>query len=161
MTYVLRRKYKNYLDNEGGIFASDKRRRLLKYSPGRKGHNQPTSGFRYDTRRFVKQALIDLALFIDTAEKRDFNKAFNVDTLNFLVEELFWNPILREEKADPNRAQIAELFISYGYNYLKSNTPDQLSRSEIDTISRAMSYSAHLTRSIGSSNRHLFPFKID
>lgn len=62
---------------------------------------------------------------------------------------------------DSNRAQIAELFIYYAYNYLRTKTSDDLSSPENDTIKNAMSYSTHLTRSFGPSNRHSFPFSVD
>ena len=67
----------------------------------------------------------------------------------------------KEEKPDRNRTQIAELFIHYAFNYLRSKTPDPLSEPELNTISNAMSFSSHLTRSIGTSNRHLFPLPVD
>ena len=97
----------------------------------------------------------------DASDKKDFNKVINVDSLKFLIEELFWNPILNEEAPDPNRAQIAELFINFGYNYLRTKTPDTLSKPEENTITSAMSFSTHLTRSFGPSNRDSFPFRVE
>lgn len=122
MTEKQREKYRPFIHERGGIFTSKARKRLLGLSPGRPGWTEETSDFRSDRNRDVKQALVDLAMFIEIADKKDVNKVLNVETLKPGVERLLWWPVVAGNEPDLERAKIAQLFIRAGFDYLTAMT---------------------------------------
>ena len=63
----------------------------------------------------VKNALVDLNIFVSTADKSQVNKVINSDTLVPVVRAL-----LDARKADLTKAKVARLFIDEGFSYLQS-----------------------------------------
>ena len=119
MTYKLREKYKDYIENDGGIFTSAKRKRLLKYSPGRKGYSEEPAQFRYDVRRFVQQAFVDLELFIEAVDKKDVNRTINLITIEPVLETYFQVGKGEFAEKDSVKADLAWLLINIGFRYLR------------------------------------------
>lgn len=108
-------KFKPHIKNSGGVFTSITRNRLLGIS-GRTGRGRTKSDFWYDVRTSVKNALIDLELFIETADDGEINKVLNHETLRPVVFALLSTMI--DRKPDKSRAEIAQLFIEIGFHYL-------------------------------------------
>ena len=147
MTEKMREKYRPFIDRDGGIFTASKRRRLLRYSPGRRGYSEEDATFRYDVRRFVKQALVDLELFIEVADKKDMDKVLNSETLRPIVEALLWHPVVEQAEPDLTRAEIAQSFIQAGFDYLSSMKIHEIPSLHQRVISEAIELSHLLVKS--------------
>jgi hypothetical protein len=120
------RKFNPHVESKmPGIFKTTKRQQLI----GRKRIYERKEGederyikntFWYRTRNQVRTSLIDLELFIETAGKDNVNQVVTAENLEPIVNALLLHPILDEEKPDRRRAEIARLFISKGFKYLRS-----------------------------------------
>jgi hypothetical protein len=64
LTHVI---YKNHVNNDGGIFTKDKRRKLLGLRQEHGKYFEDTADFWYDVRSSVKTGLKDLELFFSVA----------------------------------------------------------------------------------------------
>lgn len=115
MTEKQREKYRPFIHERGGIFTSKARKRLLGLSPGRPGWTEETSDFRSDRNHDVKQALVDLEMFIEVADSKDVNKVLNEGSLRPVIAAL-----LSSLEPDRSRAEIADMFVSWGLDYLVS-----------------------------------------
>lgn len=72
-------KYKNHRDAEGGIFTSDKRRKLLGIkAKSSKQLHEDTADFWYDVRTTVKNGLADLQLIAEVAHPEQLKEMFNL-----------------------------------------------------------------------------------
>ena len=116
MTEKQREKYRPFFHERGGIFTSKARKRLLGLSPGRSGWAEETSDFRSDRNHDVKQALVDLEMFIDVADKKDIDRVLNEGSLRPVVAALL--PL--SAGPDRSRAEIADMFVRWGLDYLVS-----------------------------------------
>jgi|SRR6185312_9006759 len=89
-------KYKKHQDADGGIFVSDKRRKLLGIKAKSKKHiHQDTSEFWYDVRKTVKSGLKDLELICDVAHPDQ-------------LKEMFTETLFKEEKDELAKLQTAD-----------------------------------------------------
>lgn len=145
MTEKLREKYKSFINEDGGIFVKGTRKRLLGLSPGRPGWDESSADFRYDVRRYVKQALIDLELFIEVADENDVNNVLNIESLKPIVEVLFWHPIVDRDGPNLERAKIAQQFIQSGFDYLTMK-PLEISTIYRDIVVKAIELSHLLVK---------------
>jgi hypothetical protein len=110
----LRKKYADHLcKEEKGIFTQRIRQQLL----GRKPKYENT--FWYRIRNDVQLSLTDLALFIETAEE-EVNKVITSRSLKPIVDSLLGSPQVSPEKPSREKAEIAKLFITKGFEYLQS-----------------------------------------
>jgi len=118
------KKYQPYLTREdkgkGGIFTTVMRGNLLGVPvKGRKIRDKDYD-FRYDVRNQLKNALVDLELFLETANEKDVNEVFTAQALEPIVRTLLLIPTFgMEKKPDRKRADIAKLFIHAGLRYLE------------------------------------------
>lgn len=72
-------KYKNHRDVEGGIFTSDKRRKLLGVkAESSKQFREDTADFWYDVRTTVKNGLTDLQLIAEVAHPEQLKEMFQL-----------------------------------------------------------------------------------
>jgi hypothetical protein len=153
-------KFSPYLKNDGGIFTFRKRGQLLGMEglPGRKktGKNEKTAEneFWYNTRRYVKNALIDLRLFVEVAGRKNVNQVITRDSLKPIVEALLWYPIVDHAEPNVNLAEIAQLLIEEGFGYLcgmfQFDSEHSISSSMRRTIADAIDGSKHLVFQVES-----------
>jgi hypothetical protein len=147
---AIRLKYKPHINNAGGLFTPIARERLLGLE-GQTGRGRTKSDFWYHVRTSVENGLIDLDLFIETADDKDVNMVLNRVTLDPFVKSLLsiWNT-----KPDKMKAEIAQLFILAGFEYLLhwSPHPDPLKK----CIEDAEEFSDHLVELLGGEGRFNF-----
>ena len=133
---------------KGGFFRTKRRKQLLGLlgkSGGRYGKNTE-SDFCYDVREQVKTALIDLLLFIRTADDKDLHQILNKETLQPIVEALFLSHSIQDfPKPDAERAKIALMFIQKGFEYLQKTTTTLATSSQERMIDDAVSIAKQLT----------------
>lgn len=149
MTEKMREKYRPFIKKRGGIFTPSTRNRLLRYSPGRHGYSQADADFRYNVRRFVKQALVDLEMFLEVADKKDVNRIINQESLEPIARALLWK---MRDKPDASLAMIAHMLIWYGFHYLKVQNPISLPDILDGQIDSAIDISNKLTDCFISSS---------
>lgn len=133
-----------FLHMGGGIFTSNTRKKVL----GIRKQPEPginTNQFWYRRRNDVETALLDLQLFIEVAGKKNVNPVVNQETLKPIVEALLWHPVVDHDEPDLKRAEIAQLFIEAGFNYLGSMK--SIPRSIRSTIDDAVDLSGYLVKS--------------
>lgn len=139
-------KYQEHLTHaQGGIFTKIGRERLLGIARKYGGNESRTlSVFWSRTTTYVENALVDLDLFIQTAEKEKVDKVISADSLRPIIQDLFWAGEFR----DKNRAEIAQLFIQMGFQYLESSLLHSLSQVHLRSISEAVDLSRILSMDI-------------
>ena len=150
MVENMRRKYGAFIEKRGGIFTPARRRRLLRYSPGRHGYSKADADFRYDVRSFVKQALVDLEMFLEVADEKDVSRIINQESLEPIARALLWNV---RDKPNASLAKNAHMLIWYGFYYLKTQNPISLPEILNSQIDSAIELSDSLTDCFMSSSR--------
>ena len=140
-------KFSPHLRNKGGIFTSKARGKLLGID-GLPGRPNLRNDFWYDVRTFVKSALIDLELFLETASKDNISQAVNAETLLPIIKALFLHPRLDKAKPEPERAKIAQLNIKEAFGYLQMMSGTYITKSHQRTIEEAIDLCNHLTSQI-------------
>ena len=132
----------------GGFFTKKKRKQLLSLlgkSGGRTGKNTKIH-FRHEVRETVETALIDLLLFIRTADDNDLHQVLKKDTLEPIVKALFLFYSIRDfPKPDAERAKIALMFIQRSFEYLQKTTTVLTTSSQERMIDDAVSTAKQLT----------------
>ena len=127
----------------GGIFGLKRRKQLLGLmgkSGGREGKNTKAD-FRFDVREQVKTSLIDLQLFIETAENKDLKNVINRETIEPLV-----NSILNiNDNQNGVKSKLAQLLIETGFHYLQKINGEYLTNSQHQAIDEAIDQSKQLT----------------
>ena len=141
-------KFKPFMEKAGGIFTSKTRARLLGIK-GLSGRNRTKDDFWHDQRENVKTALIDLDLFIEAADDDKVNQVITRETLAPIVDELLWGPVFIPPFPDRaklylERARIADLFINYGFNYLKTMNSSMMTLPHKNTMEEAIDLSRFL-----------------
>lgn len=111
----VQKRYESHLDSEGGIFSTIYRKRLLKIT-GVSGRAGTLADFWHDVRTYVKNALVDLGLFVETADKNDVDKVITAETLKPFANSFFH--IAFPDQATPERAKVASLLVRNGLTYL-------------------------------------------
>ncbi len=138
---------KIYEHTQGGIFRNATREKLLgkrKFS----GRGQPANTFWYRQRENVKTALIDLQLFIEVADEKNVDQVITIETLEPILYALLYS-VRARDLLNPiqNRAEIANLFIQWGFIHLKEVTRN-ITLSHQRTIDEALDVSNFLTDSL-------------
>jgi hypothetical protein len=123
----------------GGIFSKKKRQQLLGLVSKTGGKNGTLYNFWYDVREQVKTALIDLQLFIETANEKDVNAVINKDALKNLVYT-----VLNQPKEDIAKVKIAQMFAEYGLGYLGQKSKN-ITQAQIDSIYATIDMTKQLT----------------
>lgn len=138
--------YKNNLTGGGGFLRKQKRKQLLGLTDKEQCSRVQTTDFRYRLRKKVKTALIDLQLFIQTANYKDVDKVINLDTLTPLFRAmLFQDSKTNKTKMGTAQAKIAQLMIETGYEYLKTRTSNVITSNQKQMIQDAVALSKQLT----------------
>jgi hypothetical protein len=112
--------------SKGGIFKKKRRKQLLGIL-GKSGRNRPLEGksknsFWYDVRETVRNGLIDLQLFVETADDKNVNSVMNKETLSPLVYAfLNHSRLYHNNKEDSSKAKVAQMLVEYGLDYLKNS----------------------------------------
>ena len=113
----------------GGIFDWKTRHRLLGFTR-KVGRDKKNANFWYDVRETVKTALIDLQLFIETAEDENVAKVLTKETMEAIVQALFTAQNRNNPRLIAHKVKIARFFAESGLEYLlqnsKSRTEEQL-----------------------------------
>lgn len=99
---------------------------------GLSGRDRTKNDFWNDVRKRVKNALVDLDIFVSTAEKSHVNQVINSGTLVPFVRAL-----LDARKVDLTKAEIARLFIDEGFSYLQSTCGGSMTLAHARTIEEA------------------------
>jgi hypothetical protein len=124
----------------GGIFSTKTRERLLGVKrPSGRGITK--SRFWSFNRRYVKNALLDLQLFIETADRHDVNKVIKRTTLQPILDAL----LNSRDEPDSTRALIAQLLIETGFRYLMQMNRRILLKSQTGLIDESIQFSKQLT----------------
>ena len=82
--------YKNHIDSDGGIFTKDKRKKLLGLKQEHGKYFEDTADFWYDVRTTVTNALKDLELFFEVANRTQ-------------IKEVMYDAPLKEELQLPKK----------------------------------------------------------
>jgi hypothetical protein len=122
----------------GGIFRPKKRKQLLGIY-GKTGRDRTNYNFWYDVREMVKTALIDLQLFIETADEKDVDAVTNQENLNDLAKVLF-----DRNAQGPERAIVAQMFAECGLEYLRAKSK-YVTKSQSQILDDAIETSKQLT----------------
>ena len=142
----------------GGFFRTKKRKQMLGLmgkSGGRTGENTMVH-FWQEARELVETALIDLNLFIRTADDKDVYRVVNKETFQPIVEALlFPNSIQEIPKPDPERAKIALVLIIKSLEYLRTSTARFTTSSQERMIKDAVDISKQLTALLLPDNERM------
>lgn len=142
-------KFKPFIASAGGgIFLRKTRERLLG-TRALSGRDRTKNDFWYDVRNRVKNALVDLELFVETADKEQRDQVLTKHSLEpvinaLLISQLSWS----ERDPNPTKAEIADMLIQWGFNYLEAMTKNSLTLSHERTMKEALDLSNYLLSSI-------------
>jgi len=139
-----RRLYKHPdFGGRGGFFRTSKRKQLLGLSR-KTGRDRTMADFRYKVREQVKTALIDLQLFIQTAGDKDIDMVLNRETLEPILDVLFYRSVQESPKQGAEKAKIAQLLVKYGLEYLRKSTTLVITSSQQRMVDDAIDLSKQL-----------------
>jgi hypothetical protein len=100
-------------------------------------------------RVFVKQALVDLEMFLEVADEKDVRRTINQESLEPVALALLQNV---RGKPNANLAKIAHMLIWYGFFYLTTQNPIRLPNILEGQIDSAIEISNYLTECFVSSS---------
>ena len=131
----------------GGGFERITRERLLGIK-GKTGRGRSEADFWCDVRKRVKAGLIDQELLITVASEKNLSQVLTRETIRPFLEALLIHPIslTRDPKHDSNRAEIAQMLIQMGFDYLTSK-PDLMSLPHSRVVEDAIDLSKQLADS--------------
>jgi len=135
----------------GGIFSNKTRRRLLG-TLGLSGRYRTENDFYYDVRNYVKTALCDLRVFIEKAGRGNVNQVLTREALKPVVEALLLSPIVHKSDPDLARAEIAQMFIQAGFEYLEQMQKEHVTglyKRAVDDGLQACNYLVELFKQYG------------
>ena len=152
-------KYRDHLKRaQGGIFTKKTRKRLLGEARAYGGDKDRTiATFWSRTAKYVRNALIDLELFIETGQDNKVREEITAESLEPIVNQLLLSPVVNHEEPDEVLAEIASLFISSGFGYLRGRTTRHLSLTEKRSIDEAVDLSEHLAQYFKPEAERRFP----
>lgn len=136
----------------GGIFTRITRERLLGIRV-ESGRDRTKNDFWYDVRNKVKNALVDLELFIQTASKSQVVRVITKETFEPVVEALLRDTFYQNPKPDANKAEIACMLIQQSFDYLKANAGKSITLSHERSINEAIDLSRYLCQTIEEINQ--------
>jgi hypothetical protein len=149
---VIKRMMPNYeVSARGGIFTTKARKRLMGII-GKTGRGRTKNKFWYNIRTYVRQALLDIQLFIIVADKNNLNQVLTKETVEAIIRKLLWDTANLSDP-DLNKAEIAQSIIEWGFNYLRQTMTITLSHKR--TIEEAIDLSKYLVEQVKpESERH-------
>lgn len=109
------------LRRKGGLFTAPTRKRLL-HIKRKAGRDRKNANFWYDVRETTKTGLIDLQLFLETADDKNVHRVLNRETLKPILDVLFYRSVQEPPKQGAEKAKIAQLLVKYGLEYLQKST---------------------------------------
>lgn len=131
-----------------GIFTRKTRQKLLGLM-SMSGKGLAKNEFWYNVRNSVKGSLTDLELFVETAEKSQLDQVLTRKSLEPVIAALFQGfTAYSETQPDPNRADIADMLILWGFRYWKDKTGSGLTLSHERTLEEAVDLSDYLLQSV-------------
>jgi len=137
-------KYREHLERaQGGIFTKVTRERLLGLARPY-GGGATLSNFWNRTTTYVENALVDLDLFIQTADNSRVNKVITARSLTYFIQDLLWAGAYNNK----NRAEIAQLFVQEGFRYLESSSLSNLTEIHRRSIYEAIDLGQYLAQEI-------------
>jgi len=110
-------KPRSEVERSDGIFTEKTKKQMLRIFRIPKGVSH--AQFWYRRREGVKTALFDLELFLEMAGRKNVNRVLTKETLKPIIDALLFHPILDQEPPDRKRAEIANLLIEAGFDYLR------------------------------------------
>ncbi|MFB0523120.1 MAG: hypothetical protein ACETV1_05085 [Candidatus Bathyarchaeia archaeon] len=141
-------KYKPYLTRKGrvagGIFTPRARGNLLGVPVRGRKPRERDYDFWYDVRSSVATALVDLELFLDTAGDENVKKVLTPESLKPIARSLLLHPVWTNAKPDLSRAEIAEIFIRAGFEYLLQMQKNLVREYDVETTNKALEEAAFL-----------------
>ncbi len=130
----------------GGIFTKITRERLLGIR-AKAGRDRTENDFWYDVRNGVRNALVDLELFTQTADRSQVNQVLTQKTLEPVVTALLRGfAVSPQTEPDPNLAEIADMLIHWGFDYWQTKAGKNITLSHSRTIEEAVDLSRYLLR---------------
>jgi hypothetical protein len=145
-----------YQGTKGGIFANKSRERIAGVSNLSKRYRTEKQ-FWAEMTSYIKPALFDLELLIKYAHKEDINQIINYEALKPVVYSIL---SLKKRPSDKTRAEIAQLFIMAGFDYLL-HWPDIPVGSIKKDIEKAEELSNFFVKSLGGEPRYFSSATID
>lgn len=130
--------HQNYA-RKGGFFVTKRRKQLLGIF-GKTARDRKKYNFWYDVRETVKTALVDLQLFIETANDADVNIVLNRETFGEIISALL--PYHSEENG--LRAKLAQMLAESGLEYLRHQSK-YVTKSQWQIFDDAIEASKQLT----------------
>jgi hypothetical protein len=146
------------LSSNGGIFKKKRRKQLLgilrksgRDRPLEESHNplegKTKASFWYDVRETVRNGLIDLQLFIETADDKNVNMVLNRESLAPVVYALLdHSKLYHRSEDDGTKAKIAQMLAEYGLSYLRDSK--FVYEAQRRTIDEAIQLSKQITISL-------------
>ena len=131
----------------GGIFTRKTRERLLGIRVPT-GRDRTKNDFWYDVRNRVKNSLVDLQIFVETAGNDQINQVITRESLEPLFLMLLREVVFSGSQPDPVRAEIADLLILQSFRHLKDSAKGNITLSHERTISEAVDLSDYLLHAI-------------
>jgi hypothetical protein len=144
---------------EGGIFTTKTRERLLGTRVA-SGRNRTKNDFWYDVRNRVKSALVDLELFVETADKEQMDQVLTKDSLEPTIRALLYSYyIWSDPQPNPIKAEMADMLIQWGFNYLGEKAKKNITLSHDRTMKEALDLSNFLLQTIKGTDYYK-PFEL-
>jgi hypothetical protein len=135
----------------GGVFTRKTRERLLGVRVT-SGRDRTKNDFWYDVRNKVRNALVDLNLFIQTADKEQVSQVITKETLEPVVLAVLYNFYCTDPDPDPNKAEIANMIIQRGFDYFKEKANKSITLSHERSINEAVDLSNYLCKTINENS---------
>ncbi len=145
-TQFLIAKYGRYTTkSRGGIFTPKTRKKIIAQA-GTTRVGRSKNDFWFDRREDVKMGLLDLQLFLESANEGQIKRVINYDTIEPLIKLLLRQPIrdVQANKQDLVKTRIAGLFVELGLEYIRGMMGDKVTLSHTRTIDEAIDFEQFL-----------------
>lgn len=141
-------KFKPFIESGGGGIFTRKTRKRLVGIKGLAGRDRTKNDFWYDIRKRVKNALKDLELFIEVADREQVNQAISREALEPIITALLWGTAIHDPQLSTNRAEIADMLILWGFRYFQQKTSQNITLSHERTMKEAVDLSDYLLKTL-------------
>ena len=152
-------KFKPFIASSGGgIFTRKTRERLVGIKT-LSGRDRTKNDFWYDVRNRVRNALKDLELFIETADRDQVNQAITKESLEPVVTTLLWGIALHDPQPNETMAEIADMLIQWGFRHFEQKAGRSITLSHERTMKEAKDLSNYLLHTI-KGTRYFKPSEV-
>lgn len=141
-------KFKPFIESGGGGIFTRKTRKRLVGTKGLAGRGRTKNDFWYDVRKKVKNALKDLELFIEVADRDQLKQAISKESLEPIITILLWGIDLHDPQIDTNKAEIADMLIFWGFRYFQQKANKNITLSHERTMKEAVDLSDYLLKTL-------------